>query len=87
QARFERIAVVALDVERIVSPRAALGGCRAGKNPARKKFDSRTHLSPSRRRALSQNFVKTPVVVKPYRQAAPLLGLARESRISFCEKR
>ncbi len=46
QARFERIAVVALDVERIVSPRAALGGCRAGKNPARKNSTRRTHLHP-----------------------------------------
>lgn len=55
--------------------------------PAAKKFAAKTHLSPSRRRALSQNFVKTPVVVQPYRQAAPLLVLPRDSGFARCEKK
>ncbi|WP_235567918.1 hypothetical protein, partial [Pseudomonas aeruginosa] len=45
------------------------------KMPAAKKFAAKTHLSPSRRRAVCRGNRETRGAMKPSLQGAPLLGL------------
>ncbi len=54
--------------------------------PAAKKFAAKTHLSPSRRRAVCRGNRETRSEMKPGSQDAPLLGLESPGAVSHCER-
>ncbi len=56
------------------------------KCPAAKKIERKTHLSPSRRRAVYRGNRETRRAMKPCPQGAPLLGLASPEAVSLYER-